>query len=331
MKQDFEIRFAKETWALKAPFVIARGARLETHVVLVEIAEKGFVGRGEAVPNSRYGEDVDSVCEQISTLSTGLKEGLNRDQLTSMMPAGAARNALDNALWDLEAKRTGISVNERLAFPYPDAVDTVQTVSIGTAEDMGRAAEKLKNFPMIKVKLDQHDVVERMAAVRGAAPDVRIMIDANESWSMDLLRMVTPALKQLGVIMIEQPLPAGQDDVLLNYVSDIPLAADESCHTSADVVRLKDLYDMINIKLDKTGGLSEALKLAREAKAAGLDVMVGCMVGTSLSMAPAMVLATQTEFVDLDAPTLLANDREFGLQVQDGRMSALNPGLWGSP
>lgn len=324
-----EISFTKETWGLKAPFVIARGARIETHVVLVEITENGHVGRGEAVPNIRYGEDVDSVIKQIEGLSAALREGLNRDELALALPAGAARNSLDCALWDLQAKLTETPVNECLGLPYPDEIYTVQTVSIGSVEEMGKSAAKLKNFPMIKVKLDQNYVVERMRAVRKAAPDTRLLIDANESWSLDLLKEVIPALKELGVVMIEQPLPAGSDDVLAGYIFEIPLAADESCHTSADVERLKDLYDMVNIKLDKTGGLTEALKLAEAARAAGLEIMVGCMVGTSLSMAPAMMLATQTYFVDLDAPTLLAEDREYALSVWDGKMTPLDPRLWG--
>jgi len=327
------LHISRETWTLKKPFVIARGSRTETQVIKVEISVAGHTGRGESCPTARYGESVDGVYQQINAASQKICSTINQDEnrqgLLDILPAGAARNAIDCALWDLEAKQKNTTVSELLGFPYPDNIHTVQTISIGSAEAMGAAAGKLSSFPMLKVKLNAENIVQRIKAVHRHAPEAKLLIDANESWDIDLLKAVAPQLAGLGVVMIEQPLPADEDDKLNGYQSPLPLGADESCHTSQDVERLAELYDVINIKLDKTGGLTEALKLEAKARSAGLDIMVGCMLGTSLAMAPAMVLAPQATYVDLDAPALLSADRECGLTVDNGEMSRLNEQLWG--
>lgn len=320
-----------ETWALKEPFVIARGSRTETRVIKVEISCGGKTGRGECVPTARYGETIDSVYRQLEGVSDQLRAGASRHDLTSLLPAGAARNAADCALWDLEAKQQGATVSELLDLPYPDKVCSVQTISIGNPEHMGRAAAKLQGFPMLKVKLDAEQIIQRLEAVHTYAPNSGILVDANESWTVDLLTEVAPFLRDYGVVMVEQPLPVGRDNELCGLEVPVPLGADESCHTTADVKKLSGLYDVVNIKLDKTGGLTEAVQLANYARGAGLDIMVGCMVGTSLSMAPAMVLATGASYVDLDAPALLRGDRKYGLTIKNGEMSRLDERLWGGP
>ncbi|VAX04092.1 L-alanine-DL-glutamate epimerase (EC 5.1.1.n1) [hydrothermal vent metagenome] len=325
------LNITKETWTLKEPFIIARGSRIATEVITVDLRfdNQKHSGRGESVPSPRYGENIDSVYQQLKTAGPELHNGLRRGDLYDILPPGAARNALDCALWDLEAKGKNTSVSEILGLPYPDNIQTVQTISIGTAEEMGKAAKKLNKFPMLKIKLNDQDIVKRIEAIQANAPQSRLLIDANESWCFDLLKDVAPALAKLNVVMIEQPLPAANDEELSGYQSPIPLGADESCHTSDDVKKLCGLYDIVNIKLDKTGGLTEAVKLAAKARKAKLGIMVGCMVGTSLSMAPAMVLAPQAAYVDLDAPALLSKDREYGLIINNGQMSRLDERLWG--
>lgn len=325
------LEICMETWALKEPFVIARGSRTETHVIKVEINDNGKIGRGESVPNARYGETIDSVLLQLNNISSQICAGANRLQLMSLLPAGAARNAADCALWDLEAKLKETTVSELLGLPYPDKVQTVQTISIDSSENMGQAASKLSGFPMLKVKLNSEHILSRLAAVHASAPRAKILVDANESWNIGLLREVAPSLPGLGVVMVEQPLPAGRDEELRGLDLPVPLGADESCHTASDVDRLVGLYDVVNIKLDKTGGLTEAIALADGARQAGLDIMVGCMVGTSLAMAPAMILATDAQYIDLDAPALLRDDRKHGLTIRDGKMSRLDERLWGGP
>lgn len=325
------LNITKETWPLKEPFIIARGSRVETELITVDIRldNQGYSGRAESVPSPRYGENIDSVHQQLNAVSPEIREGLNRHDLYDLLPAGAARNALDCALWDLEAKEKATTVSDILGFLYPDNIQTVQTISIGTAEEMGKAAQKLSKFPMLKIKLNDQDIVKRIEEIHANAPQSRLLIDANESWCFGQLKDIAPALARLNVVMIEQPLPAANDEELSGYQSPVPLGADESCHTSDDVKRLRGLYDIVNIKLDKTGGLTEAVKLAAKAREAKLGIMVGCMVGTSLSMAPAMVLATRAAYVDLDAPALLSKDRAYGLTINNGQMSRLDERLWG--
>jgi len=318
-----------ETWPLAKPFTISRGTKTEAQVVVVEIADGGHVGRGESVPYPRYGETVDEVLSEVRNQATAIEGGLERDALWYVSVPGAARNAIDAALWDLQAKTEGVPVWQLAEVPEPKPAVTAQTLSIDTPDAMGAAAAELAAAPLLKVKLDAELVLERMRAVRTGAPDARLIADANEAWDIDLLKSVAPELANLGVEMIEQPLPADNDDDLAGYDCPVLLCADESCHTSDDLTALQGLFGMVNIKLDKTGGLTEALNLARAAQAAGFKIMVGCMVGTSLAMAPAMMLASFAEFVDLDGPLILKDDREPGLIFESGTVAPPTAALWG--
>jgi L-Ala-D/L-Glu epimerase len=317
--------FKAEKFTLNAPFIIARGSRIETTVIVVEIIENGITAWGESCPTPHYGESVDSVMAQIADIAPQMEQGLTREELQSALPAGAARNAIDCAMWDLEAKQQGKTIAELMGHQWPNDLKSVQTIS----EKMGEDAAKLARFPTIKVKLNAEDVVARIEAIHKNAPNTKIIVDANESWTLDLIKEVATDLKNNGVVMLEQPLPARKDEVLRDYDAPLPLGGDESCHTAADLQRLKGLYDVVNIKLDKTGGLTEAYKLLNQAKEMRFDIMVGCMVGTSLSMAAGMFIATEASYVDLDAPTMLKTDREHALTIIDGQMSALNPKLYG--
>ncbi len=318
-----------ETWPLIKPFSISRGTKTEANLLVVEITEGSHVGRGESVPYARYGETMEGVRAQVESCKKAIEEGVPRDNVSSLLEPGAGRNALDAALWDLEAKLTGQLVWKIAKLPKPTPVITAQTIPIGEESIMGLHAQELSLAPLIKVKLDAEDVISRMYAVREAAPGSRLIVDANEAWGLDLLAEVAPVLDELGVEMIEQPLPAGGDAVLANYKSPVPLCADEACHTVDDLTKIGERYDMVNIKLDKTGGLTEALNLAHGAERAGLKIMVGCMVATSLAMAPATMLASFAEFVDLDGPLLLKEDRGNGLVFRHGYVHPPSPALWG--
>jgi len=318
-----------ESWPLAQPFTISRGTKTAADVVTVYISDGAHTGRGECVPYPRYGETVDEIARELTQQKQSVEGGLERDVLWYIMTPGAARNALDAALWDLEAKATGVPAWELAEVPKPEAALTAQTISIGDAPAMAEAAAAIGSAPLIKVKLDAEDVRGRMQAVRDAAPAARLIVDANEAWDMVQLMDVAPALAELGVEMIEQPLPAGDDAALEGYDSPVLLCADESCHTSEDLPGLIGLYGMINIKLDKTGGLTEALNLARNAEAAGMKMMIGCMVGTSLAMAPAMLLAPFAEYVDLDGPLILKQDRPGGMVYDSGYVHPPSPELWG--
>ena len=327
----------RESWPLAEIFRISRGARSSAHTVLVELREGdgAAVGRGECVPYPRYGESVDSVVETIEGLRGDLERGLSREELGGALDAGAARNAIDCALWDLEAKRDGRRAWESLAshsaFPAPPApVVTACTLSLDKPEAMRSAAARHAERPLLKVKLDADRVTERVAAVRAGAPRARIIVDANEAWTQETLRRCLPDLAGLGVELIEQPLPAGADGALAGLERAVPIAADESCHTRIDLPALAGRYDVVNVKLDKTGGLTEALALREAAAAAGFGIMVGCMLGTSLAMAPAVLVAQGARFVDLDGPLLLARDREPGLDYRpDGRLLPPPSAVWG--
>ena len=318
-----------ENWPLAKPFVIARGSKTKAGVVTVILSAGNSSGRGECVPYARYGENARSVIGQIEAMRTAIEGGLDRDTLQKKMPAGAARNALDLALWDLEAKQTRKSVYERVGLEMPLSVPSVQTIGVASPAEMQAAATKLKAFPTIKIKLDSDAVLERVTAVRAAVPKAELIIDANESWSFELLQHVSPALAGLGVVMIEQPLKAGEDALLSGYTGPIPLGADESCHTTADLAVLKGLYQYINIKLDKAGGLTEALKMQATARREGFGVMVGSMVATSLALAPAVILALDADYVDLDSSSLLAEDRPHGMTLKDGNLYGIDGHLWG--
>jgi len=323
------LEIAVERWPLHTPFTISRGTKTEAEVVAVRLAEDGAAGRGEGVPYARYGESAASVVQAIEGVRAAIEAGADRAALAARLSAGAARNALDCALWDLEAKRTGTRAWEVAGIAAPGPLVTCETISIGTAEAMGAAAAKLAHWPLLKLKLDRTAILERVRAVRAAAPRARLIADANEAWDAAILMGAAPALADLGVEMIEQPLPADADGALVGLDLPIPLCADESCHTAADLDRLAGRYRLVNVKLDKTGGLTEALRLADAARARGLGLMVGCMVSTSLSIAPAMLVAQFARYIDLDGPRWLERDREAPLRYADGQVFPPNPALWG--
>lgn len=323
------VKVKSETWDLKKPFVIARNTRTSTDVVSVSITDGTYTGYGECAPNSRYDEYAPKTLKEILSISSAIESGLDRECLQALLPANSARNAVDCAMWDLEAKQNRTSVSDLLQFPEPENITTVQTISIGTPEAMGQDAYNYRDYPILKIKLDRIDILPRLLAVHKNAPNAKILIDANESWDMQILEDTVKQSVGIPIVMIEQPLKARCDEQLKGFECSIPLGADESCHTAADVPYLSQFYDVVNIKLDKSGGLTEAVKLAATAKKHNVDVMVGCMLGTSLSMAPGLVLATQAKFVDLDAPILLKNDRSFGLEIINGAIEGLNRKLWG--
>ena len=318
-----------ESWPLARPFAISRGVKTKADVVVARITEGAVTGWGECVPYPRYDETVEGVAADMQKLSATLADGMGRDQLQGALHAGAARNALDTALWDLEAKQSDKRVWQLAGIDAPTPYITAETIGIGSVDEMAEAADRLNTAPLIKVKLDGQLVLERMRAVRTHAPSSRLIIDPNEGWTIDQLKNVAPKLAELGVEMIEQPIPAGSDDGLAAYDPPVPICADEACHTSADLDGLRGKYQMINIKLDKTGGLTEALKLAQAATDAGFGIMIGCMVGTSLAMAPAVLLGGYAEFVDLDGPLLLKQDRDGGLLFERGNVHPPEPSLWG--
>jgi L-alanine-DL-glutamate epimerase-like enolase superfamily enzyme len=319
----------EQRWPLAAAFVISRGAKTEAHVVVVELHDGLHVGRGEAVPYTRYGEGVDTVLAEIEGVRELIEGGLDRASLHVALPPGAARNALDCALWDLEAKRAGKRVWELAGRARLDPVKTCYTISLGTAQAMGEAAHAAASRPMLKLKIGGPDDLDCVVAVRKAAPKTRLVLDANEALSFDDLRRLAPDFARLDVKLIEQPLKAGEDEALEGYASQVPLCADESLHTRVELAACARRYGCINIKLDKTGGLTEALALRDEAMALGLEIMAGCMVATSLSMAPAMLIAQGAAFVDLDGPLLLSRDRNPGLTYLGSMIKPPSPQVWG--
>ncbi|MBV9617957.1 MAG: dipeptide epimerase, partial [Verrucomicrobia bacterium] len=297
-----KIEAREEIWPLKETFRISRGSRTETQVVAVTVSGGQYTGRGEGVPIRRYNQTSQSVLNQIEMLKR--EEDLDRQKLQELLPAGTARNAVDCALWDLEAKRSGKRVWELANVAMKLEVETSFTISLGAPEAMAAAATANANLPLLKLKLGGDNVdLARVEAVR-AASNARLLIDANESWSPEHYRNVVPKLKILGVELIEQPFPADSDEILETLEHPIPVCADESCHTTDNLPRLKNRYDMINVKLDKTGGLTEALRLFERARQNDFKVLIGCMVGTSLSMAPARIIASIADYVDLDGPLL---------------------------
>ncbi len=314
---------------MRGTFRISRGARTETPTVIVEIEEAGAKGQAECVPYPRYGESIDGVIVEIESQRAEFEAGMTRDALQAALPAGAARNALDCALWDLEAKRSGKRAWELAGLAAPEPVTSAMTLSLDTPENMAEAARASAHLPMLKLKVTGEGDVERVRAVRGGAPESRLIVDANEGWRPEMLDYLLPALAELGVEMVEQPLPAAEDDALIGRDLAIPVCADESCHTRADLDRLEGRYPMINVKLDKTGGLTEALALTEEARARGFRVMVGCMVGSSLAMAPAFLLTPFADYVDLDGPLLMARDFEPGLRYDGTLVHPPEPALWG--
>lgn len=321
-----KLRADIERWPIARPFTIARGTKYTAEVVVATVDDGACRGRGECVPYPRYGESVDAVARAIDAYDGPLERGALLDAL----PAGAARNAIDCALWDLAAKRTGKPAWQLAQLPAPQPVATAYTIGMGSAEAMAEDARAARNRPLLKLKLGAQaaDDIARLRAVRAAAPDARLIVDANEGWDIDALAAVAPAARDAGVELIEQPLPAGADAALDGFASPLPLAADESIRDGSEIGALAGRYQAVNIKLDKTGGLTRALAVAREAQALTLDVMVGCMVGTSLAMAPALLLAPFARIVDLDGPLLLAEDRNPAL-AYDGACVAGNGEVWG--
>ena len=318
-----------ERWPIAAPFVIARGAKTEAQVVLVELADGAYLGRGEATPYPRYGETVEGVMAQIEDVRAAVEAGAARGALQTLLPPGAARNALDCALWDLEAKRAGLRAWTLAGLSRLDPVKTALTISLDTPEAMAARAGEAARRPLLKLKIGGADDLDRVEAVRLAAPRTRLIVDANEALDFDALRRLAPEFARLNVSLIEQPLPVGEDAALEGYGSPVPLCADESLHTRAELEVVARLYPCVNIKLDKAGGLTEALALRAEARARGLEVMAGCMVATSLAMAPALIIAQGAAFVDLDGPLLLARDRDPGLTILGSMIAPPPLELWG--
>src|SRR5215472_6702381 len=319
-----------EHWPLQGAFTISRGSKTEAVVVVAELESGGQRGRGEAVPYLRYGETPEGVAGVLEAMAATLRGGLDRDRLQTAMPAGAARNALDCALWDLKAKQAGRPAYDLATLPAPKPVVTAYTVSLGTPEAMADAALRARSRSLLKVKLGGGgDDAERVAAVRRAAPAAELIVDANEGWSEANLERYLASCAQAGVTLIEQPLAQGRDAALAQIKRPIPICADESVHDRASLDAISDKYDAINVKLDKAGGLTEALALAAEAERRGFDIMVGCMVATSLAMAPAMLVAQRARVVDLDGPLLLAEDRPHGLRYEGSVVYPAEPILWG--
>jgi len=318
-----------ERWPIAGSFSIARGAKIEAEVVVATLAEGRRRGRGECVPYPRYGETVAGVAAAIEAMREPLAGGLDRIGLQARMPAGAARNALDCALWDLEAKRAGVRVHARAGLPPPQPLVTAYTISLDQPDTMAAAAAKGASRKLLKIKLGGAGDPDRIRAVRAAAPECELIVDANEGWSAENLGENLAACADAGVTLVEQPVPAASDQCLAAFPHLIPICADESVHDRASLAALVGKYDAVNIKLDKTGGLTEALKLAEEAGRLGFDLMVGCMVATSLSMAPAHLLAQRARMVDLDGPLLLARDRPRGLKYEGSLVYPPTPELWG--
>lgn len=314
-----------DSFRLAEVFTIARGSRTEARVLRVTVERGGVTGQGECVPYARYGESLDSVTAEIEALP----QDITRAALQDALEPGAARNALDCALWDLEAKQAGRRVWDLAGLPEPGPAVTAYTLSLDTPEKMEASAARHAHRPLLKIKLGTPDDMPRLEAVRRGAPGAKIIVDANEGWSADVYADLAPHLTRLGVALVEQPLPAGQDDMLAEIARPVPVCADESCHDRASLAGLKGKYDMVNIKLDKTGGLTEALALKQAALADGYRIMIGCMVGTSLAMAPATLLAQAADYTDLDGPLLLAEDRVPPLRFDEAGVYPPEPALWG--
>ncbi|WP_136442862.1 N-acetyl-D-Glu racemase DgcA [Pacificoceanicola onchidii] len=319
------LKVERDVFWLAEAFTISRGSRTEAQVLTVSVSRGGHVGHGECVPYARYGESLESVEAEVM----GLPQDVTRAALQNLLPAGAARNAVDCALWDLEAKMAGQRAWEIAGLTAPGPEITAFTLSLGEPDAMEAAARKHAHRPLLKIKLGTPDDMPRLEAVRRGAPEARIIVDANEGWSAEVYADLCPHLQRLGVSLVEQPLPAGEDDALRDIARPVPVCADESCHDRESLPKLKGKYDVVNIKLDKAGGLTEALALRDAARAEGYDIMVGCMVGSSLAMAPAVLLAQGALVVDLDGPLLLAEDRAHPLTFDTAGVHPSEAALWG--
>lgn len=320
---------SNDSFRLGQVFTISRGSRTDAKVITVQLENNGYSGYGECVPYARYGESMESVNDQIESVRSAIVQGMTREELQHALPAGTARNALDCAMWDLQAKMADTTVWELAGLAQPGPVTSCYTLSLAEPETMRSAALKHSDMPVLKIKLGGEGDLERLRAVREGAPESRLVVDANEGWSVEDYLELAPVMVELGVDLVEQPLPAGEDDVLKNIERTLPICADESCHDVKSLANLHGKYDFINIKLDKTGGLTEALLLKAAAEAAGFKIMVGCMVSTSLAMAPAVLVAQGAQVVDLDGPLLLAEDRNPPIEFNGAIMSPAPAALWG--
>jgi len=324
----YKVSVQSRSWELKKPFKISRGVEYDAEVIWCEISDGHHVGRGEAAGVTYGAESIESITAEVKAVAGQIADGITREELQELMPAGGARNAVDCALWDLEAKKSGNSVWEMIGW-QPQPVTTVYTVGMDDPENMQKDAAAHKDCPILKVKVGIGDPIEQITAIRNGAPHSSIVIDANQGWVVADLERYSEGLQALGVTMIEQPMSVADDEALRVYESLLPLCADESCSTSADLERLSGLYSMVNIKLDKTGGLTEALRLKSQAGHMGMPVMVGCMLATSLAMAPAVLVAQGAAIVDLDGPLLLAADRDNPLKYDADGVHPPTPELWG--
>lgn len=324
-----KISVSNDSFQLAQVFTISRGSRTEAKVITVRLEHEGYSGYGECVPYARYGESMESVNEQIESVRGAILDGMTRQELQAALPAGTARNALDCAMWDLQAKTAKTTVWQLAGLNEPSCVTSCYTLSLAAPEDMRAAAAKHCAMPVLKIKLGGEGDLERLQAVREGAPQSRLVVDANEGWSVDDYLRLAPVMVELGVDLVEQPLTAGDDDALSGIDRTLPICADESCHDVSSLEQLYGKYDFINIKLDKTGGLTEALLLKSAAETAGFKIMVGCMVSTSLAMAPAVLVAQGADVVDLDGPLLLAEDRVPPIEFNGAIMSPAPKVLWG--
>lgn len=327
MPRNLDIQM--NSFPIAGTFTISRGAKTSADVITCTLTESGARGLGECVPYRRYGETMESVMAQIEAARPLIENGISRAALLHAMPSGAARNAVDCALWDLEAKLSGRSVADRLDLRKLKPLTTAYTISLGEPDVMAAQAREHAQRPLLKVKVGTGDDESRILAVRAAAPDSAIILDANEGWPEDRLEHHLRIAAEANIALVEQPLPAGRDDMLAEIARHVIVCADESVHHTGDLASLADRYDAINIKLDKTGGLTEALEMKEEAQRLGFSIMIGCMVGTSLAMAPAVLLAQDADFVDLDGPLLLARDREPGLNYAGSLVFPPDASLWG--
>lgn len=319
-----------DRFALSRPFRIARGVKSFADVIIVTIEEEGTAGRGEGVPYPRYGESVETSLAAIEEARAAIEAGAGRQTLQSLLPPGAARNAVDCALWDLEARRSGVDVASLAGLSATGPLVSALTLGIDTPEAMAAAAARYAEAPLLKVKVDAEDPAARIRAVRAAAPNSALIVDPNESWDRRLMEAMQPVLVEAGIVLIEQPVPAGADSWLEGFVPAVPICADEAVHVAADLDSIARRYQAVNVKLDKAGGLTAALELASAARARGLGLMTGCMVCSSLSIAPAFHVAALSDFVDLDGPLWLREDRAGGVKDEGGVLHPPVPGFWGS-
>lgn len=323
------LRAQHQRFALRRPFRIARGVKTAADVIEVTIDEGGISGRGESVPYPRYGERVDRVLAAIGEVRAAVEAGAGREALLSLLPAGAARNAVDCALWDLEARLAGTTVADMIGAGAPQAIPSALTIVIDTPEAMAAAAGEARHAPILKVKVDAEDPAARIRAVRSAAPECALIVDPNESWDGALVEAMQPVLVEAKVALLEQPLMAGADVWLEGFTPAIPICADESVHIAEDLPAVAKRYQLVNVKLDKAGGLTAALSLAEAARARGLGLMTGCMVSSSLSIAPALHVAGLSDYADLDGPLWLFEDRPGGVRDQGGMLLPPETGFWG--